>query len=361
MLSFVLVSTSFAQNLVKDSLKGNVRQVLVSSFDSNSWSDGIIYKSEYLYDRQGVCRRIIRLRTEHPGFPHHVDTLYFTAGGIYLKKTLHYSRYGEAPEIQYTYDADEYGNFNPRPKALNGDRPYVNVMKSDAYGNWTQGSAYVDRERRFDKRNKLRTIVYYGDHPKEDSKMDELVQWIDSITPADSQPEITASYLDRACLALSKAGFWGYLVLFIIVPALIVALTIWLPLSLLTLIRQIPNFLLWILALILGRRYTFIAIDIIDSSPPYDGFLGSVAIWGITLVMAMGVAYGIISVRCPKCRYSNSSVWRTITTTFRTKEYKIHSNREKELMSSSSHKFVDEDHVCHNCGYKWRTQEPLNF
>ncbi|WP_291529779.1 hypothetical protein [Bacteroides sp. UBA939] len=348
-LSLVIIGFFFIGSLsVTAANKSNrVRQLI----EREEWG-GAYREMQYTYDTLGNVRmRIFRTRKNMSEHPVRVgDTVFYDAEGRQLSKVK--------PSAAYPYHfkvfIDRIGkstHINETARLIQSSN--IAVIKKDDRDNWIEAKAYNprDKEQKYSSTLVWRFFEYWGDNPDTDKAIIEKVAEMN--VGIDKKIE-TGNALSKLIHAIESVTILNIIIMYMLVPFIIVTLCYGIWLYIFAHIRVIPNWVLTLGSLFGGIPSIQITIEIIESYGAYDSFLGIVAIWIITLGMGLGMYYGVVHQRCPRCHQMRSSVFERLITKRRVEERRRDTN---ELLSASTSTDVDERHICHNCGYDWWTNE----
>jgi len=175
---------------------------------------------------------------------------------------------------------------------------------------------------------------------------------------------IAANYsgnlIERMFYSLSEGGFWGGLVLYLLIQLIVYFVCITLTVFILANIRILPNWIYYILAYVAAFFVMRMLVGWIADMPGYYGkTLAWLWAYGSYIFMAYQIIRNFGHERCPYChRMENAITDRLTETRSWTKverTYSANGNQLSETRTPQSESHTQSQRVCKYCGSSWWT------
>ena len=167
------------------------------------------------------------------------------------------------------------------------------------------------------------------------------------------------SWSERMFNAIYNWGFFGYIILYFLIPIVVTVIFVTIPVTIVALFRFLPNWVFLIIVFIMELNIMMAIGGWLLSHSAYSGTFAP--IW--TGILLAYLTYRLIMEvkrsRCPNCHELDSFITRSKlyrhTTKTKTDYYYNGSYLDSDESTSTS-SYRNDLHACNNCGYQWWTQ-----
>ncbi|NDV59210.1 SH3 domain-containing protein [Bacteroides sp. 519] len=159
--------------------------------------------------------------------------------------------------------------------------------------------------------------------------------------------------------AIYSWGFFGYIILYFLMPIIITFIFVTVPTTILALFRVMPNWVFLIVAFIMEFNIVMAVGGWLLSHQAYSGTFAPIWTGGLLAYLTYRIIVDIKRSRCPNCHELDSFITRSklYSTTYKTKtDYYYNGSYLDSETSTKTDSYRNDLHECRRCGQEWWTQ-----